>query len=88
MLFFNNIRDGGKEAHEKFGVLALTSGQETPLKFLERDEKLNKEDLSKVYDAQRKEQVQGNRSAIDVDDMEEMINREKRKRQRREERRH
>ena len=48
----------------------------------QRDRKLNKEDLSKVYDAQRREEVQGSCSAIDVDDMEEMINPEKRMRSR------
>ena len=48
----------------------------------QRDRKLNKEDLSKVYDAQGREEVQGSCSAIDVDDMEEMINQEKRMRSR------
>jgi len=86
MRFFDNIRDRGKESNKKLGVLALTNGHEALLKSLARDGKLNKVDLSKVYDAQRKKQVQGNWSAIDVDDIEEVINQEKRKRQRRKER--
>ena len=83
---------GGKDMTDLDRPLKRKAGEvevSVDVDSLARDGKLNKEDLSKVYAAQRNQQgPQGNWVAIHDDDMEEMINQEKRKRQRREERRH
>ena len=47
---------------------------------LARDDKLNKDELRKVYEAQKKAEAQGNWSAIDLDDLSDMIAQEARKR--------